>query len=118
MGARLLLAKAKGLYPRLLLIWADGSYAGQLIGWVQETCGLVLAIINRSDVVKGFKVLPRRRVVEPAFGWLGRYRRMGKDYERLPESSEAMVYLAMTPIMARRLAPQQRQDRAPPTTFN
>jgi putative transposase len=113
-GARLLLAKAKGLFPRLLRIWADGGYAGKLIGWVQETCGWVLEIIKRSDVVKGFKVLPRRWVVERTFGWLGRYRRMSKDYERLPESSEAMVYWAMTRLMVRRLARQQCKAGALP----
>ena len=106
-GARLLLSKAKGLFPRLRRIWADGGYAGKLIGWVQETCGWVLEIIKRNDVVKGFKLLPRRWVVERTFGWLGRYRRLSKDYERLPESSEAMVYWAMTRVMVRRLARQQ-----------
>jgi putative transposase len=106
-GARLLLAKAKGFFPRLQRIWADGGYAGKLIGWVQEMCGWVLEIIKRSDVVKGFKLLPRRWVVERTFGWLGRYRRLSKDYERLPESSEVMVYWAMTRLRVRRLARQQ-----------
>jgi putative transposase len=102
-GAKLLLAKAKGLFPRLQRIWADGGYAGKLIAWVQLTCGWVLEIIKRNDVVKGFKLLPRRWVVERTFAWLGRYRRLSKDYERLTESSEAMVYWAMTRLMARRL---------------
>ena len=115
-GARLLLAKAKGLFPRLQRIWADGGYAGKLIGWVQETCGWVLEIIKRSDVVKGFKLLPRRWVVERTFGWLGRNRRLSKDYERLPESSEAMVYWAMTRLMVRRLARQQCRACALPAT--
>jgi len=106
-GARLLLAKAKALFPRLQRIWADGGYAGKLIGWLQETCGWVLEIIKRTDAVKGFKLLPRRWVVERTFGWLGRYRRLSKDYERLPGSSEAMVYWAMTRLMVRRLALQQ-----------
>jgi putative transposase len=115
-GARLLLAKAKGLFPRLQRIWADGGYAGKLIGWVQETCAWVLEIIKRSDVVKGFKLLPRRWVVERTFGWLGRYRRLSKDYERLPESSEAMVYWAMTRLMVRRLARQQCRACALPAS--
>ena len=113
-GARLLLAKAKGLFPRLQRIWADGGYAGKLIGWLQETCGWVLEIIKRSDAVKGFKLLPRRWVVERTFGWLGRYRRLSKDYERLPGSSEAMVYWAMTRLMVRRLARQQCRSCALP----
>ena len=105
-GARLLLAKAQGLFPRLQLIWADGGYAGKLIAWVQQMCGWVLKIVKRSDDVKGFKVLPRRWVVERTFGWLGRYRRLSKDYERLPESSEVLVYWAMIRLMVRRLARQ------------
>jgi len=113
-GARLLLAKAKGLFPRLQRIWADGGYAGKLIGWLQETCGWVLEIIKRNDTVKGFKLLPRRWVVERTFGWLGRYRRLSKDYECLPGSSEAMVYWAMTRLMVRRLARQQCRPRALP----
>ena len=113
-GARLLFAKAKGLFPRLQRIWADGGYAGKLIGWLQETCGWVLEIIKRSDAVKGFKLLPRRWVVERTFGWLGRYRRLSKDYERLPGSSEAMVYWAMTRLMVRRLARQQCRSCALP----
>jgi putative transposase len=111
-GARLLLAKAKGWFPRLQRIWADGGYAGKLIGWVQETCGWVLEIIKRNDAVKGFKLLPRRWVVERTFGWLGRYRRLSKDYERLPQSSETMIYWAMTRLMVRRLARQQCRPRA------
>jgi putative transposase len=115
-GARLLLAKAKGLYGRLRLIWADGGYAGKLIGWVQATCGWMLEIIKRSDAVKGFKLLPRRWVVERTFGWLGRSRRLSKDYERLPESSETMVYWAMTRLMVRRLARQQCRPCAVPAS--
>jgi putative transposase len=113
-GARLLLAKAKCLFPRLQRIWADGGYAGKLIGWVQETCGWVLEIIKRSAAVKGFKLLPRRWVVERTFGWLGRYRRLSKDYERLPASSEAMVYWAMTGLMVRRLTRQRCRPCALP----
>jgi putative transposase len=113
-GAKLLLTKAKGLFPRLQLIWADGGYAGQLIGWVQAMCGWVLEIIKRCDNVKGFKLLPRRWVVERTIGWINRNRRMSKDYERLPETSEAMVYLAMIRLMVRRLARQQCRPRAVP----
>lgn len=102
-GAKLLRTKARGLFPRLRLIWADGGYAGKLLGWVQETCGWVLEIVKRSDDAKGFKLLLRRWVVERTFGWLGRHRRLSKDYERLPESSEAMVYWAITRLMVRRL---------------
>lgn len=103
-GAKLVLDKAKSLFPRLRLIWADGGYAGQLIEWVKATCNWVLEIVNREPNTKGFKVLPRRWVVERTFGWLTHYRRLSKDYEGLPETSEAMVYVAMTRVMLRRLS--------------
>ena len=104
-GAKPLLERVRGFFPRLQLIWADGGYAGQLISWVAERTGWTLEIVKRSDDVKGFKVLPHRWVVERTFGWLGRYRRLSKDYEQLPATEEAMIYLAMTHLMLRRLAP-------------
>ena len=104
-GAKLVLRKIRKLYPRLKLIWADGGYAGKLIEWAKSLGGWVLAIVKRSDDVVGFAVLPRRWVVERTFGWIGRYRRMSKDYETLPASSEAMIYLAMINLMVHRLSP-------------
>ena len=103
-GAKLVLERAKGKFPRLALIWADGGYAGQLITWVQTSCHWVLEIVKRSEATKGFVVLPHRWVVERTFAWLGKYRRMSKDYEALPETSEAMIYASMTHLMLRRLA--------------
>jgi len=88
---------------RLELIWADGGYAGKLIEWVKQECGLVLEIVKRSDDVKGFKLLPRRWVVERTFAWLGRYRRMSNDYEFNISTSDSMIHLAMINIMAWRL---------------
>lgn len=106
-GARQLLQKAKGRFPRLQRIWADGCYTGTLIGWVKDLCDWILEIVKRNDDAKGFVVLPHRWVVERTFGWLNRSRRLSKNYERLTTSSEAMVYLAMLPLMTRRLAKQQ-----------
>lgn len=103
-GAKLVIALLKDRFPRLKLIWADGGYAGQLIKWVASFGNWVLEIVKRSDDQKGFVVLPRRWVVERTFAWLSRYRRLSKDYEFLPESSEAMIYIAMIHIMVRRLA--------------
>jgi putative transposase len=105
-GAKLLLAQAQPHFPRLHLIWADGGYAGQWIGWVWWACGWVLQIVKRPRGVRGFQVLPRRWVVERTFGWLGRYRRLSKDYEELTETSEAMIYAAMVHVMVRRLVRQ------------
>lgn len=103
-GAKLVLEQIRGTFSRLQLIWADAAYAGQLVNWVKITCGWVLEIVRRKDDVKGFQVLPRRWVVERTFGWLGRYRRLSKDYEGLTESSQAFIYAAMIHIMSRRLA--------------
>lgn len=103
-GAKPVLERLKGRYARLALIWADGGYDGKLIDWVREFASWTLEIVKRNDDLKGFHVLPRRWVVERTFGWLGRYRRMSKDYEQLPENSEAMVHIAMINLMSRRLA--------------
>lgn len=103
-GAKLLLEKVKDRLPRLQLIWADGGYAGQLVTWVTDTYHWVLEIIKRPAEQKGFSVLPRRWVVERTFAWLGRYRRLSKDYEAQTETSEALIYAAMTHLMVRRLA--------------
>jgi len=104
-GAQLVLARLCGLYPRLKLIWADGGYAGKLVEWTKALGGWVLEIVKRSDDLTGFVVLPKRWIVERTFGWIGRYRRMSKDYEMLPASSEAMIYLVMINVMLHRLEP-------------
>ena len=91
-GAKMLLSLIQEKVLRLRLIWADGGYAGKLLRWVK-----------RSDQKKGFYVLPRRWVVERTFGWLGRQRRLSKDYEFHTQSSEAMIRVAMIGLMARRL---------------
>ena len=104
-GAKLAIEKLVGEFGRLKLIWADGGYAGKLIEWVAATGGWVLEIVKRSDDVKGFKVLPKRWIVERTFAWLGRYRRHSKDYEQLTESSEAMIRISMINLMIHRLKP-------------
>jgi putative transposase len=104
-GAKLVLGKLRGRYRRLKLIWADGGYAGKLIEWTASFGNWVLEIVKRSDDVIGFVVLPRRWIVERTFGWIGRYRRMSKDYEMLPASSQAMILIVMINLMVHRLAP-------------
>jgi putative transposase len=110
-GAQLVLDKVRNQLPRLRLIWADGGYAGQLVEWVTSVCCWVLEIVKRSADHTGFVVLPRRWVVERTFAWLGKQRRLSKDYEALSETSEAMVYAAMVNLMTRRLA--RRTSEAP-----
>ena len=103
-GAMAVLARLTGRFTRLKLIWADGGYAGQLIDWSKRTCGRVIQIVKRNDLHQ-FVVLSKRWIVERTFAWLGKYRRLSKDYETLPQSSEAMVYIAMINLMVHRLAP-------------
>jgi len=101
-GAKRVLEQARGRFPSLRLIWADGGYAGALVGWVQTTCGWLLQTVLRPVGVPGFVVLPRRWVVERTFGWLHLYRRLSKDYEYLTPVSETMIVVAMIHLMARR----------------
>lgn len=85
--------------------------------WLQETVGLTVSVVTRPrrwpwvaedqeplPLPTGFSVLPRRWVVERTFAWLGRYRRLSKDYEALPETEEAWIHLAMSTLMLARLA--------------
>ena len=87
---------------RIKHIWADGGYAGALVRWARKTCRCTVEIVKRSEL-HTFKVLPRRWVVERTFGWLGRYRRLSRDYERQAHTGETMVYLAMLRLMLARL---------------
>jgi putative transposase len=103
-GAMFVLYKlAPTVKSHLLKLWADGGYAGQLITWVREHLDAVLEIVERDPDQKGFHVLPRRWVVERTFAWFNRYRRLSKDYERDPSSSEAIIYAASIRTMLRRL---------------
>ncbi|MDZ8096881.1 MAG: IS5 family transposase [Nostoc sp. DedQUE05] len=111
-GAKLVLDKIQYLFPKLYLIWADAGYAGKLVDWVRHFIGCAIEIVKRSDDTSGFKVLPRRWVVERTLAWFGRYRRLSKDYEYHPETSETMIYAAMTHLMLRRLARNHRHSNA------
>jgi putative transposase len=104
-GAKLLFGRLLGRFPRLKLIWADTAYGGELVEWVKILAGWVLEIVKRPKEQKGFVVLPRRWVVERTLGWLGRYRRLSKDYEERPESEEAIILIAMINLMVHRLEP-------------
>lgn len=103
-GARLLLARLTGSCKKLRRIWVDGSYRAGLQRWVREKLWFVLDPVMHPEKRSGFRLLPRRWVVERTFAWLTQCRRLGKDYERLTTSSEAFIYLAMTRLMLRRLA--------------
>ncbi len=103
-GARRLFTRLGGACKKLRRIWVDGTYRGSLVDWVSDHCGVILQAVLRTDGTKGFRVLPRRWVVERTFAWLTQCRRLSKDYEGKTTSSEAMIYVAMTRLMIRRLA--------------
>jgi putative transposase len=102
-GAKPVLQGAATKSARLKKVWADGAYAGQLIGWTADECGWELEIVKRSDQAQGFQVLPRRWVVERTLSWISNYRRLSKDYEYWESTSETMVQLAMCHVMLNRL---------------
>jgi putative transposase len=104
-GAQQLLAAffRQKTHRRVKHIWADGGYAGTLLASARQWWRCTVEIVKRSEL-HTFKVLPRRWVVERTFGWLGRYRRLSRDYERQATTGETMVYLAMTRLMLARLA--------------
>ncbi len=87
------------------VIWADGAYAAVRV-WVRESLGWVRTTVLRPLGVKGYVHLPRRWIVERTFGWFGRYRRLSKDYEHNPLSSETRIYIAMIHRLSRRLLPE------------
>lgn len=102
-GAKLVFEQlAQTTKDALRKLWADGGYAGALVAWVKDNLDAILEIVKRDPGQTGFQLLPRRWVVERTFAWLGRYRRLSKDYEQLTESSEAMIYLASIHIMLKR----------------
>ena len=117
-GAKLVLGKARGLFPRLRLIWADGGYAGKLIAWVGSVCGWVLEIVQRSATAQGWVLRPRRGVVERTFGWLSQCRALARDYEYHAETSEALIQVAMIHLMLRRLARRAINKTAPQPLVN
>ena len=95
----------KPFVPRLKKIWADGAYTGEkLAGWLEEQGEWELQILERSADTEGFAVLPHRWIVERTLGWLMRNRRLSKDYERLVQSSEAFIEVAMIRLILKRLA--------------
>jgi transposase len=106
-------------FPRLRYGWVDQGYRGEFLGLVKQRFGVTLEVVARADggrrarwlppgatppQVPAFQVVPRRWVVERSFAWLGRSRRLARDYEFLPATSEAVIYLAASHLLLRRLA--------------
>jgi hypothetical protein len=119
-----LLEPMKTLLPRMKLLWGDSHYEGQLIWWVKLQLGWVLQPVRALTVPKrgllvyegeevnwdtlfpkGFRPLPRRWVIERSFAWITRWRRLSRDHEGLPESSEAFIKLSASIRMLTTLVP-------------
>ena len=116
-GGRRLLDRLRFAMPSVALVFADGGYAGRLVRWATDRLRLMIEVVRKPADQQGFAVLPRRWVVERTLSWLMRCRRLVRDYERLPESHEAMVKWAMIGLMTRRLAPDTgRRPWSPPST--
>jgi putative transposase len=104
-GAKLVRRRALGRFPRLRLIGADRGSKDHCVAWAKAATGWVVEVVAKPQAQRGFAVPPRRWVVERTFAWIGRSRRLSKDYEGLPETHEAWVQIAMIHLMLRRLAP-------------
>ena len=106
-GAQQLLTTAREKYPTLQVVWADGGYAGKEFSeWCAKTLSLLLLIVAKPLGIKTFLVLPRRWVVERTFAWLGKFRRLARDYETNSESAKSWIQIAMLSLMVNRLKPK------------
>lgn len=116
-GARDVLISVPEHLPSLQHVWVDAGYTGELVPWAQQRLGLTLTVVKRparwvrlpadqapAPLPPGMPILPRRWVVERTFAWLGRCRRLSKDYEQLPDTEVAWIQVAMIQLMTRRLA--------------
>lgn len=106
-GAPEVLEEAVAHAPTLRHLWADQRYRGKLIDWAKQTLDVTLEIVARPPGQKGFKLLPRRWVVERSIAWLDRFRRLARDWEAASWSACAFVHIAASNLMARRIARYQ-----------
>ncbi len=104
-GGESILERLHGALGSVRHVFADGGYRGALLELAKRSWGIVVEIVKKPAEQIGFAVLPRRWVVERTFSWLMRFRRLVRDYERLPETHEAMIHIAMIGLMLNRLAP-------------
>jgi putative transposase len=102
--------------PRLVLVWADAAYSGAFVDEMREQFGWQVELVKRSEEQQacgGFRGQPHRWIVERSCGWFGGFRRLSKDYAYALESSEAMIYAAMSHLLLRRLAKQSPAASSP-----
>jgi len=105
-GGLMVLRALAGWFPRLRTIFADAAYAARRVAvWAAALGGWAMSIVSKRAGQRGFVVQPKRWLVERTFAWLGRYRRLSKDYEQQTRNSETMIRLAMINLMLHRLRP-------------
>jgi putative transposase len=110
-GARWVLHVTQRWWHELQKLWADQGYNGDdLAQWLLTEYGIALEVVSRPADQEGFVVLPRRWVVERTLAWLGRSRRLSKEYEHWPEYTESVIYLASLHFLLKRLAPDRTQE--------
>ena len=110
-GAIAVFQRVGGLLPRLAKVWADSAYwVGTLLSWIKEHGGWVLEVSGKRPGQTSFEVRKWRWLVERTFGWFNRYRRLSKDYEHNPKSSETWIYIAMIHRMSRFSLPDRNKD--------
>jgi transposase len=109
-GARWVLGRTRARWPNLAKGWADQTYRGTLVEWARQTYGIDLEIVQRPAEAKGFLLLPRRWVVERTLAWLGRARRLSKEYEHHPDHTESISYLASCQRLLQRLCPAPTRE--------
>ena len=98
-------------YPEVVKVWADQGYSGELGADLLDQYDIILEIVEKLPEQQGFVVLPRRWVVERSIAWLGRYRRLSKDYEQRVEYSETWIYIASISRMLQKLHPNTDEER-------
>src|SRR5699024_3165719 len=104
-GAHRLLTALQARFCTVTHLWADGGYAGRLVRWARTVLSLTVQVVKRTDNTAGFRLLPRRWVIERTLGWISKHRRCVRDYETLPEHHETMLHIAMIMTTSRRTHP-------------
>jgi putative transposase len=102
-GAKHLFLQEQARLPRLAVVWLDAGFEHRIEEWVAAQCAFRIEIVKRSEGKKGWELLPKRWVVERTFGWLGRWRGLAREYDYLPQTTQAKIILAMSRLMLRRL---------------
>ncbi len=102
-GAKLALKASRARFPFVQTVFADGGYAGRLEAWARAKANLALLVVKRPRALTGFEPLPRRWVIERSFAWLIKNRRLVRDFEQHPETSETLITIAAATTLIRRL---------------